>query len=246
MREPVRRWLIGPLTRIGARRLRRMADVHPYYEVHRAAMEAAMRQRLELADDKLRETLPLANTAVLQFEIMAELEIVLSQMPYVGGDESRMSDFFMRFLGFLAIGRVLRRHGVPPAVIGTIQLHSYQAQLMSVPEAERMAAGRQFMSAENREFVREQAKLSREERYAGDFVYDFVEPGPGEDFEFGVNYRACGFCKFAERHGDREILPNLCGLDFAAYDARGIKLERTQTLAGGASHCNFRFTTKQS
>jgi hypothetical protein len=71
-----------------------------------------------------------------------------------------------------------------------------------------------------------------------------VEPGPGEDFEFGINYRACGFCKFAERHGDREILPNLCGLDFAAYDARGIKLERTQTLAGGASHCNFRFTTK--
>jgi hypothetical protein len=87
--------------------------------------------------------------------------------------------------------------------------------------------------------------MSRDERYAGDFVYDFVEPGPGEDFEFGINYRACGFCKFAERHGDGDILPNLCGLDFAAYEARGIKLERTQTLASGASHCNFRFTTKE-
>jgi hypothetical protein len=41
-------------------------------------------------------------------------------------------------------------------------------------------------------------------------------------------------------HGDREILPNICGLDFVAYAARGIRLERTQTLAGGASHCNFR------
>ena len=222
-----------------------MAEVHPYYQVHRAAMEAAMRQRLELADGKLREALPLTDPALIEAEVMAEFDVVLSQMPYVGGDASRMSDFFMRFLGFMAIGRVLRRHGVPPAVIGTIELDSYQTQLMTVPEDERLAAGRQFMSAENREFVREQAQLSRDERYAGDFVYDYVEPGPGEDFEFGVNYRACGFCKFAERHGDREILPNLCGLDFAAYDARGIKLERTQTLAGGASHCNFRFTTKE-
>ena len=204
-----------------------------------------MQQRLELADGKLREALPLTDAALLEAEIMAEFDIVLSQMPYVGGDASRMSDFFMRLLGFMAIGRVLHRHGVPPAVIGTIELDSYRAQLMTVPEDERLAAGRQFMSAENRALVREQAELSRDERYAGDFVYDFVEPGPGEDFEFGINYRACGFCKFAERHGDREILPNICGLDFAAYDARGIKLERTQTLAGGASHCNFRFTTKQ-
>jgi len=208
-------------------------------------MEASMQQRLELADGKLREALPLTDAALLEAEIMAEFDIVLSQMPYVGGDASRMSDFFMRLLGFMAIGRVLHRHGVPPAVIGTIELDSYRAQLMTVPEDERLAAGRQFMSAENRALVREQAELSRDERYAGDFVYDFVEPGPGEDFEFGINYRACGFCKFAERHGDREILPNICGLDFAAYDARGIKLERTQTLAGGASHCNFRFTTKQ-
>lgn len=40
----------------------------------------------------------------------------------------------------------------------------------------------------------------------------------------------------------QEILPNICGLDFVAYAARGIRLERTQTLAGGADHCNFRFS----
>jgi hypothetical protein len=32
------------------------------------------------------------------------------------------------------------------------------------------------------------------------------------------------------------------GLDFAAYSTRGIRLERTQTLAGGARHRNFRFS----
>jgi len=143
----------------------------------------------------------------------------------------------------MAIGRVLRRRGVPLPVIGDIERESYKAQLLTVPEAERLASGRQFMSAENRAFLREQAAKSLAEEYKDDFVYDFVQPGPGDNFEFGINYKACGFCKLAARHGDQEILPAICGLDFEAYAARGIRLERTQTLAGGASHCNFRFSS---
>jgi len=157
-----------------------------------------------------------------------------------------MSDFFMRLLGFMAIGRVLRRHGVPLSVIGEIERETYKAQLLSAPEAERLASGRQFMSSANQTLLREQAIKSatdgHRKEFPEDFLYDFVEPRPGDDFEFGINYRSCGFCKFAARHGDEEILPNICGLDFDAYATRGIRLQRTQTLAGGASHCDFRFS----
>jgi hypothetical protein len=163
-------------------------------------------------------------------------------MPYVGGAASRMSDFFMRLIGFMAISRVLRRHGVGLPVIGDIERETYKAQMLTVPEAERLASGRQFMSPENQAFLREQAIKSLRKEFPEDFVYDFVEPGPGDNFEFGINYKGCGFCKFAARHGDKEILPNICGLDFDAYATRGIHLERTQTLAGGASHCDFRFS----
>jgi hypothetical protein len=220
--------------------------VHPFYESHREAMEASMRHRLDLAESMLRERARLTDIDAIRQEVMAEFDIVLAQMPYVGGADSRMSDFFMRLLGFMAIGRVLRRHGVPPALIGDIERETYKAQLLSVPEAERLAAGRQFMSPENQALLREQATRSatgsHREAFPEDFVYDFVEPGPGDDFEFGIDYKACGFCKFAARHGDEAILPNICGLDFDAYAARGIRLVRTQTLAGGASHCNFRFS----
>ena len=220
-----------------------MTELHPYYQAHRAAMEQVMRRRLEFAEPRLRECLRTGDAGPLKQEIMDEFEIVLRQMPYVGGGESRMTDFFMRLLGFVAMGRVLRRKGVPPKVIGDIEVEAFKAHLLATPEAERLEAGRRFMSAENRALVREQAALSHKEIHPGDFVYDYVEPGPGDSFEFGVNYRACGFCKFAAKHGDQDILPNICGLDFAAYETRGIKLERTQTLAGGATHCNFRFTT---
>lgn len=219
-----------------------MAGIHPFYLQHRDAMEAAMRQRLDLAETMLRERAQLSDMGGIRREVMNEFEIVLAQMPYVGGAASRMSDFFMRLMGFIAIGRVLHRHGVAPSVIGDIERETYKAQLLTIPEAERLAAGRQFMSAENRAFLREQAARSQAEEYPEDFVYDVVEPGPGSDFEFGINYKACGFCKFARRHGDQEILSHICGLDFEAYATLGIRLERTQTLAGGASHCNFRFS----
>ena len=218
-----------------------MVEIHPFYEAHRGAMEAAMLQRLDVVEAMLREHTQLPGVNGIRSEVMDEFEIVLTQMPYVGGTASRMSDFFMRLTGFMAIGRVLKRHGVASPLIGDIERESYEAQLLAAPEAERLASGRQFMSPQNQALLRAQAQQSHRQEYPEDFVYDFVEPGPGDSFDFGIDYKACGFCKFADRHGDQEILPHICGLDFVAYAARGIRLERTQTLAGGASHCNFRF-----
>ena len=221
-------------------------NIHPFYASHRGAMEAAMRERLDLAEPMLRARTHLADIAAVRQEVMDEFEVVLTQMPYVGGAENRMSDFFMRLLGFQAIGRVLHRHGVPLPAIAEIERDTLEAQLLAVPEAERLAAGRQFLSPEHQAVVREQAAVSvtpgHRAAFPDDFVYDFVAPGPGDDFAFGIDYTACGFCKCAARHGDDAILPAVCGLDFAAYATRGIKLVRTQTLAGGASHCNFRFS----
>ena len=205
-----------------------------------------MRHRLDLAEAMLGERAHLSDIDGIRQEVMDEFEIVLTQMPYVGGAAGRMSDFFMRLMGFMAVSRVLRRHGVSLPVIGEIERETYKAQLLTVSEAGRLAAGRQFMSPENQALLREQAAESvtesHQKEFPEDFVYDFVEPGPGDSFEFGINYKACGFCKFAARHGDKDILPNICGLDFDAYATRGIHLVRTQTLAGGASHCNFRFS----
>lgn len=224
-----------------------MAEIiHPFYEKHRGAMEAAMRHRLDLTKAMLCERAHLSNIDGIRQEVMDEFENVLTQMPYVGGAASRMSDVFMRLMGFMAISRVLRRHGVSPSMIGDIERETYKAQLLTEPEAERLASGRQFMSSENQELLRQQAATSvtesHQKQFPEDFIYDFVAPGPGDNFEFGINYKACGFCKFAARHGDKEVLPNICGLDFDAYATRGIHLERTQTLAGGANHCNFRFS----
>jgi len=136
-----------------------MPEIHPYYEAHRSAMEASMRQRLDVVNEMFEARLGQTEAVAAKQEIMSEFEIVLGQMPYVGGAASRMSDFFMRLMGFMAIGRVLQRRGVPTDAIGEIELQSFQRQMLTVPEDDRMQAGRQFMSAENRALVTAQVSV---------------------------------------------------------------------------------------
>jgi hypothetical protein len=65
-------------------------------------------------------------------------------------------------------------------VIGEIERETYKAQLLTVPQAGRLASGRQFMSSENQTLLREQATTSatkgHQKKFPEDFVYDFVEP----------------------------------------------------------------------
>src|SRR5438045_708095 len=168
-----------------------MAEIiHPFYASHRGAMEAAMRHRFDLAEAMLCERAHLSNIDGIRQEVTDEFEIVLTQMPYVGGAASRMSDFFMRLMGFMAISRVLRRHGVSLSVIGEIERETYKAQLLTVPEAERLASGRQFMSADNQAFLREQTVKSLSKAFPEDVGYDFASSGHGGTFELGSRYKA--------------------------------------------------------
>nr|MDQ2877894.1 L-2-amino-thiazoline-4-carboxylic acid hydrolase [Pseudomonadota bacterium] len=88
------------------------------------------------------------------------------------------------------------------------------------------------------------ALASQSGAHDGDFVYDYVGPGTtenGETYDFGLNYRQCGFCKLLGANGDDQLLPAICAMDEKVYALRGIELFRTTTIAAGDSHCNFRF-----
>ncbi len=74
----------------------------------------------------------------------------------------------------------------------------------------------------------------------GDFQVRFVS-GNGEDFDFGVDYLACGIHKFVREHGGEEFAPYVCMSDIALSDAMDWGLIRTETLADGCTRCNFRF-----
>ncbi|NIO39248.1 MAG: hypothetical protein GTO41_03020, partial [Burkholderiales bacterium] len=61
------------------------------------------------------------------------------------------------------------------------------------------------------------------------------------DFDFGVNYLKCGNYQFAIKHGGEAFAPYICMSDVALSEGMGWGLRRTQTLADGCNHCDFRF-----
>lgn len=218
--------------------------LHPYYREHKARILGEFRQSLRLAAPHFDELLPQHRLDDLEPALLEAFEQVYPTLPYVGGADGRMTPFFEQGAGVLALGRVLRARAVAVPVIATLIRKTFVARLASLPEAERMALGARFLSAENQDFLRAQAQASQTRADPHDFVYRFVEAGltpEGQAYAFGIDYTECGFCKLCQRNGDQDLLPHLCALDGEYYALRGIELTRSTTIAGGDGRCNFRF-----
>ena len=90
----------------------------------------------------------------------------------------------------------------------------------------------------------EAAALETQKRaYPGNWVQKFIL-GDGETFDFGIDYTECGIVKFMEAQNASELTPYLCQTDFAALEAMGLRLERTETIASGCKRCDFRISKK--
>lgn len=219
-------------------------QTHPYYAARKPQIVEEFLESLQLSADAFAQQLPLHPLEDLRPEILAEMECVFPTIPYVGGDEGRMTTFFEQNVGIIALGRVLRARGVPTATISRLLRKTFMARLAGLPQGERFALGRKWLSAENQAYLRETALESEKRANPGDFVYQYVEAGETEDgeaFEFGLDYHECGFCKLCKAGGDEDLLPMMCAMDDEVYGLRGVRLFRTTTLAGGDKKCNFRF-----
>ncbi len=74
----------------------------------------------------------------------------------------------------------------------------------------------------------------------GDFEIRYIN-GDGKEFDWGVDYVACGHYTFLKAQGAEEFAPYVCLSDMALGDALGWGLIRTQTIADGCESCDFRF-----
>lgn len=105
-------------------------------------------------------------------------------MPYVGGEASRMSDLHAPD-GIYGDRSRITAPWSTDRCDREIELESFQRQMLTVPEHDRLQAGRRFMSPEKPRACARTPAESQKETYDGDFIYDYVEPGPNDHFEFG-------------------------------------------------------------
>jgi hypothetical protein len=167
-------------------------------------------------------------------------EGIIPQIPRIEGIRARMLNSFLRITAQeVAVYKVVKEQGGTPAEAWEICHEAIRFRMADFPKWKRWLSGRLMYSGLVRRIMRRREKNNEQARF-GDFEIRY-RTGRGNDFDIGVDYVRCGNLELAKKLGAEEFAPYVCMSDIALSDALGWGLIRTQTLADGCSHCDFRF-----
>lgn len=179
--------------------------------------------------------------AVMREEMLDEYRRLIPGVPYIGGRRN-INALPMTMAPYaLSLYRVVVRHGGSAEDAGELLHLIMRSQLDRIPRVLRHWVGRQRFGRLRRRKLEKAARRSQARRYPGDWVFERIE-GDGETFDFGVDYAECGIVKYLEAQEAAELGPYLCDLDYVMFEAMGIGLERSKTLAWGCDRCDFRLS----
>jgi hypothetical protein len=179
--------------------------------------------------------------AVMRTEMLDEYRRVIPEVPYIGGRRNIYSGDLEASAWFLAVYRVVVRHGGGLDTTGELIHQMVRLEIGRMPQAIRPLIRRYRFSRLRRRRLERAARRSQTRRYPGDWVFEVVD-GEGEPFDFGIDMTECGIVKLFHDQGADELVPYLCELDYLMAEAIGIGLGRTRTLAWGCDRCDFRLT----
>ncbi len=154
-----------------------------------------MRQRLDLAEAMLAERALLSDVAGIKRAVMDEFQVVLTQMPYVGGTASRMERLLHALHGI---------HGDRPGAAAARRLagrdRRNRAGDLQGATAHRARGGTPRRGGGNscRRRIRLRCARMRKKalrkatgkRFRKISSTTSVAPGPGDSFEFGIDYKS--------------------------------------------------------
>ncbi len=179
-------------------------------------------------------------TKMLQREVRQEYEKLIPEIPYIKGVRARVLNSFLLITAQeLATYRAMKNHGKPPAEAWELCHQALRLGVAQIPRWKRWLLKRFMFSRLVRKIMERRAR-QQQKGYFGDFEVEYLI-GDEEEFDFGINYLQCGNYTFMKRHGGEEFAPYVCMSDIVLSEAMGWGLIRTQTLADGCPHCNFRF-----
>ena len=170
----------------------------------------------------------------------AAYEHLIPDIPFITGFRARaLNAFLVISAQELAVYKGMKAHGKTAEEAWEICHDALRLRMTHYAPIKRWLLKRVMFSGIVKRRFRQRAAAG-EIHQLGDFQVRFVS-GNGEDFDFGVDYLACGIHKFVREHGGEAFAPYVCMSDIALSDAMEWGLIRTETLADGCQWCNFRF-----
>lgn len=178
--------------------------------------------------------------STLQRQARQEFEELIPEIPYIKGVRARpLNTFLLATAQELAAYKAMASHGKSPGETWELCHQAIRLKVAKIPRWKRWLLRRLMFSSLVKAIMARRAR-QKQRGHFGDFEIEYLI-GEGGDFDFGVNYLKCGNHQFAMKHGGEAFAPYICMSDIALSDALGWGLTRTQTIADGCHHCDFRF-----
>ncbi len=215
-------------------------EIMGYYSERKKALLKEFDRTAALLEDSLVARYGKEFAGTLQRVVRQEYENLIPEIPYIKGARARpLNTFLLITAQELAAYKAMKKHGKPLGEEWELCHQALRFRLAEIPQWKRWLLRRFMFSRLVRKIVERRARQQQKVRFGG-FEVEYLI-GEGDEFDFGVNYLQCGNHNFVKRHGGEEFAPYVCMSDIALSDAMGWGLIRTQTLADGCHHCNFRF-----
>jgi hypothetical protein len=215
-------------------------EIIGYYSERKEALLKEFDRTAALMKDSLVARYGEESASTLQREVRHQYEKLVPEIPYIKGAQARLLNAFLLITAQeLAAYNAMKEQGKPPQEAWELCHEALRLRLAEIPKWKRWLLRRFMFSGLARKIMKRRARQQQKLRL-GDFEVEYLI-GEGNEFDFGVNYLECGNYNFVKRHGGEEFAPYVCMSDIALSDAMGWGLIRTQTLADGCQHCDFRF-----
>ncbi|MFC1878796.1 L-2-amino-thiazoline-4-carboxylic acid hydrolase [Chloroflexota bacterium] len=216
-------------------------DTQTNYYLDRKEKYWKQLERLFRSSNKiLPEYMQTATVENINEETRIEFEILLSQLPYIGGEKNIFTFTFVSGAAALAYIRILEKHSLPVDTIGELLNKVYADVFASLPRFVKWYFRWLEFSPGHKKKLRAFAEESRLYKYPDNWVMDFIE-GEGEKYDFACHYTECAVLKFFRKMEAEEYMPYICVMDLTSSKALRTGLFRTTTLFYGGDCCDFQF-----
>lgn len=169
-----------------------------------------------------------------------EYEQIIPVVPFIEGMHARaLNSFLLITAQEVAAYKAMKKNGKGPSEAWEICHKAIERRMERFPAIKRWFLKRLMRSRFLMRRVRK--RVERQEQYKfGEFKIKYLL-GDGTEFDWGVDYVACGNYNLAKTLGAEEFAHFVCMSDIALGNALEWGLVRTQTLADGCGSCDFRF-----
>jgi hypothetical protein len=165
---------------------------------------------------------------------------IIPRIPRISGLRARMLNGFLRITAQeVSLYKAVKERGGTAPEAWEICHEAIRLRMSGFPKWKSRLFG-QFMYSRLMRRVAARREEKKVRMQMGDFEVRYLA-GDGSDFDIGVDYLRCGNLELVRELGAAEFAPYVCMSDIALSDALDWGLIRTQTLADGCSHCDFRF-----